>query len=264
MQQLYGNTTGLKQQDAQALRALYNRRVPSEKFVSPQLSRALVEVTQQIRRRIGLLIDRGGRVDKVIVGNATRVFLPDLGARRAGTRRFRGVRLVLSTLRPHGLSEDELTDLALLQLDAVITIFAQPDGLPGKVQYAHLLPPDSNDLPWRIEDIPSVHNWDDDWHAFIADLETQFARSPRLQEVEGREAAILVGITLSDPRLARRSLMELGRLADTAGLKTVDSALQKRAKLDGKTCIGKGKLQDLIVRSMHLGVEVLVFDRELT
>ena len=43
-----------------------------------------------------------GVVDKVIVGEAHRVFLPNLGARRAGAARFRGIRLVLTSLRPDG------------------------------------------------------------------------------------------------------------------------------------------------------------------
>jgi len=198
------------------------------------------------------------------VGDAHRVFLPDLGPRRAGAKRFRGLRLIHTSLRPSGLTEDDLTDLVLLQLDAVITIFAQPDGLPGAVQYAHLMPPDGTDKPWRIENVPSVHAWDDDWLVFIDDLEAQFAKSNKLRKVEGRPGTILVGITLGNPKEARRSLQELERLSDTAGLEVLDVALQNRDQLDGRTCIGKGKLQELIVRSMHLGADVLVFDRELS
>jgi len=203
-------------------------------------------------------------VDKVVVGDAHRVFLPDLGPRRAGAGRFRGVRLIHTSLRPTGLSEDDLTDLALLQLDAVVTIRVLPDGLPGAVQYAYLLPPDASEEPWRVEDVPSVHEWNDDWLAFITDLESQFARSAQLKRVEGAQGAILVGITLRNPREAHRSLLELQRLAQTAGLRILDKELQNRDKLDGRTCIGKGKLQELIIRSMHLGAEVLVFDRELS
>ncbi len=216
------------------------------------------------RRRIGLLLDRQGRVDKVIVGDANRIYLPELGARRAGAKRFRGVRLILGSLRPDGLNEDDLTDLSLLQLDAVSTIYALDDGLPGTVHYAHLLPPDQSALPWKTESIPSIHNWTLNWLQFITDLEAQFGRSSQLKQVEGAEAVILVGLTLDNPRRAKRSMQELHRLASTAGLHVVDSTIQNRKKLDGRTCIGKGKLQELIVRSMHLGAEALIFDRELS
>ena len=97
----------------------------------------------------------------------------------------------------------------------------------------------------------------------LTDLEAQFARSPQLERVVGQAGAILVGLTLRNPREARRSLQELERLADTAGLRVLDVVLQNRDKLDGRYCIGKGKLQELVIRSMHLGAEVLIFDREL-
>lgn len=206
----------------------------------------------------------------MIVGDPHRVFLPDLGARRAGAARFRGVRLILSSLRPDGLTREDLTDLALLRLDAVASIQVEPDGLPGRVHWAHLLPPQdeavvtaADEAMWRTEEIRSIHAWDIDWHVFITDLESQFARSPHLRQTSGGDRAILVGITLDDAQRARRSLDELERLAQTAGLRVVDSVLQVRRQLDGRTCIGKGKLQDLLLRSMHFGAEVLIFDREL-
>jgi GTP-binding protein HflX len=234
-------------------------------FVSAPLARTLTELSRDTGRRIGVLLDRQGKVDKVIVGDAHRVFLPDLGARRAGATRFRGVRLVHTSLRPEGLTEDDLTDLALLQLDAVITIHVLDDGLPGAVQLGHLLPPSPDtDAQWQLVDVPSVTAWDDDWALFIADLEGQFARSPQLQRVDGAEKVILVAVTLRDPTTARRGLLELERLAETAGLHVVDATLQRRDKLDGRTVVGKGKLQELVLRSMHLGADALIFDRELS
>ncbi|MEZ4237121.1 MAG: GTPase HflX, partial [Myxococcota bacterium] len=190
LEQLYGNTAGLKPHQARALRALYGRRTDRHQFVSPQLARALTEASREVGRRVGLLIDRSGRVDFVVVGDAHRVHLPDLGPKRAGAQRFRGVRLVLTSLRPWvsspggstgGLTEDDLTDLALLQLDGVATIRVLPDGLPGEIEYATLLPPtgaEDEGKAWQVEQVRSVHDWTDDWHAFLVDLEAQFARHP--------------------------------------------------------------------------------------
>jgi GTP-binding protein HflX len=241
---------------------LYNRRVPIQDLVAPQLARSLAELSRDTGRRIGLLIDRMGEVDKVVVGEAHRVFLPDLGARRAGAARFRGLRLILVGPRP-GLAEDDLTDLILLQLDAVVAIQAMHDGLPGPVTWAHLLPPDSP-TPHRVETLPSIHAWNADFSDILRDLEGQFTRSPHLKKIQDREGAILVGLTLGNPRAARRSLGELERLADTAGYQVLEATLQNRPKLDGRTCVGSGKLEELIVRSMRLGASALVFDRELS
>lgn len=141
LETLYGNTSGLKPNQARTLRALYRRRVSATDFLSPPLARALTEASRDIGRRIGVLLDRQGKVDRVIVGDPHRVFLPDLGPRRAGSSRFRGVRLVLSSLRPDGLTHEDLTDLALLRLDAVATVQVLDDGLPGPIHWAHLLPP---------------------------------------------------------------------------------------------------------------------------
>jgi GTP-binding protein HflX len=244
---------------------LYDRRVDRNTFVSPPLARSMTELSKDTGRRIGLLIDRLGRVEYVVVGDSHRVELPDLGPRRAGASRVRGVRLVLTGLRPEGLTEDDRTDLALLQLDAVATIRVLPDGLPGEIELGYLLPPGSDgDRVSRVEQIPSVHQWDADWTAFILDLEAQFARHPQLKKVEGQERVILVGVAVDDVERATRGLRELERLAQTAGLEVVDRVLQRRKKLEGRTVIGEGKLEEIVVRSMHLGAEGLIFDRELS
>ncbi|MCO4748121.1 MAG: GTPase HflX [Proteobacteria bacterium] len=263
MQPLQGNTTGLKASQSRDLRALYRRRVGRDELISPTLARRLTEIARSTGRRIALLIDRNGEIEHVVVGDAHRVFLPDLGPRRAGAARFRGVRLVHTSHRPEGLSEDDLTDLALLQLDAVVTIEVLADGLPGPVHFAQLLPPDAG-APHRIERIDSIHAWDRNFAREIDDLEAQFAKSPQLARVDGQDGVILVGITLGDLARAKRGLDELERLSETAGLQVLDKVLQSRDKLDGKTCIGSGKLQELIVRSMHLGADALIFDRELS
>lgn len=265
METLHGRTQGLKADQSRALRALYDRASQPSELVSGPLARALTELSNDIKRKVGLLIDRRGRVDKVIVGDAHRVFIPELGARRAGESRFRGVRLVLTGFGPEGLTEELLTDLSLLRLDAVIVIRVGERGLPGTAEMATLLPPGQLDgKMWRCESAKSVSALVEDWDAFIGDLESQFSNSLHLRKVEGAPGAILVGVTLQDHDHASRNMVELGRLAETAGLRVLDSALQRRRKIDGKSIVGSGKLQELILRSMHLGAEVLVFDRELS
>ena len=263
METLHGDTTGLKSHQHKELRALYRRRIPPTQFIHAALARRLTELSQFTGRRIGLLVDRRGTIDSVIVGDAHRVFLPDVGPRRAGANRLRGLRLIHTTFRPEGLTEDDVTDLTLLQLDAVVTLHVTANGLPGVVHWGHLLPPDA-DAPVQREQVTHITELTDDYIAFITDLEDQFGSSEALQRIEGAEAAILIGVTAGRMEDAQRSLAELRRLADTAGLEVVGTELQRRDAIDGRTFIGKGKLQDLIVRSMHTGAEVLIFDGELS
>ena len=214
-------------------------------------------------RQVGLLIDRMGVVDKVVVGDAHQLVIPDLGRDRAGAARFRGLRLVHTHLRNEALARDDLTDLALLRLDGVLVVHAGSDGLPGALELAHLLPPGSAE-PHRVERIPAVHAWEHDFTTFIRDLEHQFRQAAALRDVPGRENAVLVSVTTEDPRRAQRTLEELERLAETAGLHTVDRVLQVRRELDGRTLVGQGKLRELVLRCMHLGAGVIVFDQELS
>ena len=98
----------------------------------------MTELSRDIKRQIGILIDRSGKLSHVIVGDAHRLFIPDLRRHRAGSSRFRGLRLVHTHLRGEGLSQDDLTDLSLLQLDAIVVLQVKIDGLPGGVELAYL------------------------------------------------------------------------------------------------------------------------------
>ena len=260
MEELFGNKEGLKPSENKALQGLYHRRVPADRWASPELLRRMTELSREMNRQVGVLVDRLGVVEKVIVGDAHQLFIPDLGRQRAGAGRFRGVRLVHTHLRGEALSKDDLTDLALLRLDGVVVVQAKADGLPGGTEYAHLLPPGAGDI-WRTEPV-DPYTWNDDFSVFIKDLEAQF--KPSARDVDRRDAAVLVSVTTGNAQAAKRSLEELERLTDTAGLRVVDRVLQVRRELDGRTLVGAGKLKELVVRCMHLGAEHLIFDQELS
>ncbi len=264
---VHGHLTGLKPSHHQALQRLYRRRVLPAQIISPELARRLVELAGETGRQLGVMIDRRGAVTHVIVGNARRLFLPDLGRHRAGRGRFRGLRLVHVHLDDELLSRDDLTDLVLLRLDLVGVIRPGERGLPADLQYATLLPPrpDDGTQPWLVEGPVDLHRLTEDFLRLIQAVEGEFAQARTVQEVEDeRDRAILVGVADGDPGAAERSMAELARLADTAGLNVIDQVVQRRHRIDPRTVIGRGKLDDLLLRSMVLDAEILVFDRELT
>jgi GTP-binding protein HflX len=263
---LHGNTDGLKTSTTRALERLYRRRVPPERFVSPELARRMTELSRETSRQLGVMIDRVGRISHVIVGDAHKLFIPDLGRSRAGSARFRGLRLVHTHLRGEGLSRDDLTDLALLRLDAVVVIEALADGLPGFAEHGTLDPGATDDdrQPWAIGRLPSVYGWDDNFRLFITQLEEQFSQRDATVRIPDTEGVIVIGVTTRSPDEARAPLGELRRLAEAAGLQVMDEILQVRKRIDGKYVIGTGKLQQILVRAMQLGCEVLAFDQELS
>jgi GTP-binding protein HflX len=267
MQEVFGNTLGLKPSQLHALRRTYRRRVGAEDVVSPELARHLSEVSRETSRQIGVLLDRKGDVQAVIVGDARRLELPDVGRARAGSHRLRGLRLVHTHLHGEPLTRDDHTDLALLRLDLVAAIEVLAGGLPGRIHYAHLLPENPSGAMWKDEVAGSVHELAWDAASAPLALEDEFARASALRRTGGRERALLVGFGDGRNRSrteAEASLDELRELARTAGVAVVDATLQMRREIDPRTLIGKGKLEDILLRSMQLMADLIVFDWNLS
>jgi len=260
-----GNTLGLKASELKDLRNTFRRRVSPRELVSPELARHLTELSFHLNRQIGVLINRKGDVEHVIVGNAHKLELPDIGRARAGQVRLRGLRLVHTHLKSEPLTKDDLTDLALLRLDCVAAIGVGAEGLPGVLHFAHLVPENGDNVYWRSETLPSVHGAQPDLLATLNAIEEEFARRAALRRVDGREKAILVAVCLDGRRAnAEASLTELAELASTAGVQVLDAILQTRREADPRYLIGRGKLEELNLRSMQSMADVLVFDKNLT
>ena len=123
----HGNLTGLKPNQLRRLEHVYRRRVSEDAIISWELARFCTGLSHEIGRQIGVLINRRGAIEDVIVGNDREVVLPDLSGYRLGRRSLRGIRLVHTHLRDEPLSQDDLTDLALLRLDLIAAIGVKVD-----------------------------------------------------------------------------------------------------------------------------------------
>jgi len=268
-----GNTLGLKPNQLRRIEKLYTRRIPPTQIVTPELARQLSEISHETRRQIGVLVDRKGHVQYVMVGDNRRIELPDFKRVRVATGRFRGLRCVHTHLRGEQLTQDDLTDLALLRLDlmAAIDVDAQT-GLPGMVRAAHLLPLHAGDLDNATA--PDVYGFLEpklaahlelDFLSLINSLEDEMARNRRTARRAGvRERTILVGVATGAIADAEESMAELAELAASAGVVVQDKIIQRRQAIDPRTVLGKGKLDELLIRSLQLGADLLVFDRELS
>jgi len=240
--------------------------------VTPEFARQLAELSHEIRRQIGALIDRSGHVEYVMIGDNRRIELPDFKRVRVAVDRFRGLRFVHTHLRGEPLTQDDLTDLALLRLDLIAAIDVDPDdGLPGVVNAAHLLPlsaknqSHNGDTPYAFLPPRVVSQIDVDFLSLIESLEEEMARNRHAARRDGtRDRAILVGVTTGPIADAEESMAELQELASSAGMIVQDTVLQRRQAIDSRTVLGKGKLDELLIRSLQLGADMLVFDRELT
>jgi len=207
-----------------------------------------------------------------MVGDNRRIELPDLKRIRVATGRFRGLRCVHTHLRGEDLSQDDLTDLALLRLDLMAAIDVDPEtALPGLVRAAHLLPMHAGELQqvnsseayaFLEPRIPS--QLDLDFLALINSLEEEMARNRRASKrAEIRERTILVSVTTGPLSDAEESMAELYELATSAGVVVQDKIIQRRQAVDSRTVLGRGKLDELLIRALQLGADMLIFDREL-
>ena len=268
-----GNTVGLKPNQLRRIEKLYTRRIPPDQIVTPEFARQLGELSHETRRQIGALIDRQGHIQYVMVGDNRRIELPDFKRVRVASGRFRGLRCVHTHLRGEPLTQDDLTDLALLRLDLMAAIDVDADsGLPGLVRAAHLLPLHSGDLDnattpelyaFLEPKVPS--QLDLDFQALINSLEEEMARNRRTaRRAEVRDRTILVGVATGSLADAEESMAELAELAASAGVVVQDRLIQRRQTIDPRTVLGRGKLDELIIRALQLGADMLVFDSELS
>jgi len=105
---------------------------------------------------------------------------------------------------------------------------------------------------------------DVDFLALINSLEEEMARNRRTtRRAEVRDRTILVGVTTGSLSEAEESMAELYELATSAGVVVQDEIIQRRPAIDPRTVMGKGKLDELLIRALQLGADMLVFDREL-
>jgi len=224
----------------------------------------MCELSRELGRQLGILLDRRGNIVWVIVGNAHKLNLPDLGRLRGGRARFRGLRLVHTHLNDEPLSRDDLTDLALLRLDYLAAVCASDEGLPGRVFLAHLAPGDQSREPYSLYQLQDLSELDMDFLAQVSALESEFSHKVGLPVMEtGRERAVLVAVT---PRASEGedSLAELAELARTAEVDIAGQVLQIRARPDPRFLVGRGRLEELVVETMQKGAGLIVFGSDLT
>ncbi|MGK2906498.1 MAG: GTPase HflX [Desulfuromonadales bacterium] len=263
---IYGSTTGLKPSQIKALERIYQRRLPTAEVITPEVARYLTEQSRELRRQIGLIIDRSGEVKYVILGNDRELVIPDLTGFGLGRSGLRGLRCIHTHLKSEPLSQDDLNDLALLRLDMIVSLAVSEDGLPGPLQYAHLIPPNPVGQIHLLQTIPSIYGWNLDFTAFIRalDAELEQSRSETVDLGDSREKAILLSVTQAPPREAEDSMDELAELARTADVVVLDRIMQRSRKLNPRTLIGEGKLKEVVISALHRGATLLVFDQDLS
>ena len=248
------------------LEHVYRRRIPPEKVITSELARLLGDLSREIRRQIGILVERRGTIAFVIVGDQKGLTIPELSRDRTGILRLRGLRLIHTHLQGEPLNEEDLTDLALLRLDMMVALSVRENDVPGNVYSAHLLPDNREKKVWEIDPASTLTQLLElDFYNWIQALEDEFQRGQRAIALKGaEERAILLSVSRESRTILEDSMEELKELAETSGVQVVDAMIQRPQSLSPATLLGEGKLKGLLVTCLQMGVDLIIFDQNLT
>jgi GTP-binding protein HflX len=268
-----GNTPGLKPAQLKALQRLLRRRIPPDRITTHEFNRELARVSRQINRQVGVLVDRSGHIEQVVVGDAGGILLPRLKPSRIGITRLCGLRLVHTHLKEEPLSDDDLTDLALLRLDLILAVKVTEEGYPGDSHLAHILPGEDSRHPFETYPPVPPGSLDLDFQELIASLEEELARGRSSRAGPESERAMLVkAVSKKDiqrpfPGWREREETEIAELRDLAlssGVWVVEKGIQHRDRYHPRYIVGEGKLKELTIRALQTGAGVLIFDHNLS
>ena len=278
---IFGNTIGLKPSELRKLERLYRRKVPPASIITHELAKELAQISAEINRQVGILINRKGEIDYVIVGTFNRIEIPELRGYRDHIARLKGLRFIHTHLindsnktKNSGLDQDDLLDLALLRLDLIGALEAKAEGEPGKIYIAHILPdPEffkgaiSNQEEKLFYFLKPCYVWElkENFLDLIKNLEDELERIRPLKEIdENKDRALLIFVKEPKDVYLEERIEELKELARTAGVNVVGKVVQKRTSPDPRYVIGKGKLVEVMITAMRNRANLLIFDRELT
>jgi len=262
--QLYGNITGLKSHQIKRLEGIYRRKTPPDRLITPELARYLTELSREIKRQIGIIVDRKGFIALTIVGDEKEIVIPALAGYPLGRKALRGVRCVHTHLKNEPLSDDDLTDLALLRLDIMAAIGVGEDGLPLDIHAAHLAALPGEKKPCDVMPSAPFYGFNLNMGEFVRSLEEEIGRAQILDVSDRRERAILVSVSTKPKEEQLDYLSELKALAETSNVAVLDTVWQRPKELSPRYLMGKGKIKELIIRALGKRATLIIFYQELT
>lgn len=273
---LYSNTIGLSPLELKTIEHLYRRRAHTLEPVPCELAREMCRISSQIHRIIGITLDRKGNVCHVVIGDARGITIPDLSAYKRSPHHLKGLRFVRTQIGGlKGLTPEDITDMAMMRLDAFIVVEALENGNLGFIHVGYPTPPpavednaqDQADVQektyrtFRYKEAQSpihAHFMED-----ILSIEKEIAKNT-IYSNKNQEAAILVHASPLPRYEMDRSLEELRALAESADVKVLASIRQRIQRYDPAHLLGMGKLKEILIQGMYLGAGLVIFDQNLS
>lgn len=261
-----GHLFGLSPKIIRQCERLGERRAGVQEFVSPAFAAALQDVVLDAARRIAVLVDRRGVVHDIYVGrNATTVEIPYSARRRVGPGRLGGMRLIHARPDGVGLTREDLMTMRLHSFDASVAVIPVGHGKTPFVEVAYLLPVNPDGRLWEVLERRHVTALTERFDIFVRDLEEQMKRdAQRVRDCTPgvRDAAIVV-LPVYGRGDVEWEIEELKALCRTAHIAVVDVVTQRLDRIDPRTVIGRGKVQEVTMQGLQQGVDLIVFGATL-
>ncbi len=236
-------------------------------MVTPEFTRTLLTLSDELQRIITVLIDRKGKIRFVFIGEPCDFpFEKLLGRRKRAKYKLRGFHAIRTSFKKSGLTNSDLLTLANERLDLIASVSISQNSSAGHFEYANLVPSDQqNQAKWetsRFSDIGQINiNLEHEIDGIEKSLRQAFLENGGK---ENREGVILVGFSTKFRYLAEKSLEELNSLALSGEKVVLDKMVQIRKSVDPRYLVGKGKLREIALHAKHLGADTIIFDAELT
>ena len=217
-----------------------------------------------MNRQIGIVLDRNNISQYIVVGTNKDITIPKLSRFGLTPGRLRGLRVVHTHLYDENISEDDITDLALLRLDSISAVQVDDNGYPKKIMTAHLLPQNKRKMLYKIIDFYDPYNQIIKYLDFINELEKEFVNiADKTLNIHQKNSAILVGV-YKNKLSSETNIEELEELSKSANIAVINRFSQIRDKIHPKYVIGLGKLKEVVVYALQAGADFLLFDNTLT
>ncbi len=254
----------MKKNQLKLLNRLAGRRIPRSDIISPEVARTLCQLSFEINRQIGLLVDRSGKIEVLIIGTYSNILIPQINTIRSAGGRLKGLRLIHTHLSGEVIDDEDLMDLLFLRLDLLSVLHVNDDGLPLTIDSVHLLPNARDGKNWIFLEPVHPAQQKESFEHLITALEEEFSRYQTSSEmmVDG-DRALLISVTIEAKSVAEESLIELEELARSDKIQVLDTVLQRRKKINPRLILGKGKLAEIMIKALQLNANLLIFNQEL-
>ncbi len=277
---IYGNLKGLKSSHVKELQRLYEQRQPGDRLITPEFAERLAAISTEIHHPVSTYINRRGQVVRVGVGTPAQIQIPPQDLPRQGAQRLSGIRCLATQLKGEEPDAASLMAMAQQRLDALVVLMPTGNGAEqrggtasGHIKEAYLahLVPDL-ETPWLVSPPLSLDDLtEEEFDDLVDEWEAEFHEAgfetSQFQEIEsGKDRVLLVGLMTEDitPQRFQDGLEELARLVETAGGEVLETVQQKRSHPHPQTVVGQGKMEEIALRAHKLGVNLIVFDRDIS